>query len=102
MGAIAKVKQGGKFYSGTITAVGIKAEIELRWKELESADEAEESHSQTTQDHCTYYVHYCTCVCILRLCMHTYRILWLIKACAYSGKRNDSMRLIKDMRLYGT
>ena len=27
---------------------------------------------------------------------------WLISACAYSGKRNDSMRLIKDMRLYGT
>ena len=31
-----------------------------------------------------------------------YRRLWLISACAYSGKRNDSMRLIKDMRLYGT
>ena len=30
------------------------------------------------------------------------RIIWLISACAYSGKRNDSMRLIKDMRLYGT
>ena len=27
---------------------------------------------------------------------------WLISACAYSSKRNDSMRLIKDMRLYGT
>ena len=31
-----------------------------------------------------------------------YRRIWLISACAYSGKRNDSMRLIKDMRLYGT
>ena len=31
-----------------------------------------------------------------------YRRLWLISACAYSGKRNDSMRLIKDMRLYCT
>ena len=31
-----------------------------------------------------------------------YRKLWLISACAYSGKRNDSMRLIKNMRLYGT
>ena len=30
-----------------------------------------------------------------------YRIIWLISACAYSGKRKDSMRLIKDMRLYG-
>ena len=30
-----------------------------------------------------------------------YRKLWLISACAYSGKRNDSMRLIKDMRLCG-
>ena len=28
-----------------------------------------------------------------------YRILWLISACAYTGKRNGSMRLIKDMRL---
>ena len=34
--------------------------------------------------------------------MLLYRIIWLISACAYSGKRNDSMRLIKDMRLYGT
>ena len=32
----------------------------------------------------------------------TYRRLWLISACAYSGKRKVSMRLIKDMRLYGT
>ena len=31
-----------------------------------------------------------------------YRRLWLISACAYSGKRNVTMRLIKDMRLYGT
>ena len=30
-----------------------------------------------------------------------YRIIWLISACAYSGKRNDSMHLIKDMCLYG-
>jgi hypothetical protein len=28
-----------------------------------------------------------------------YRILWLISACACNGKRNGSMRLIKDMRL---
>ena len=28
-----------------------------------------------------------------------YRILWLISACAYNGKRNGSMGLIKDMRL---
>ena len=61
------------FQSGTITAVGTKAEIERRWKELESADEAEEYHSPTTQDQGTYYAHYCTCcmcvymyVCILR------------------------------------
>ena len=31
-----------------------------------------------------------------------YRILWSISACAYSGKRNDSMCLIKDVHLYGT
>ena len=30
-----------------------------------------------------------------------YCILWLISACAYSGKRKDSMCL-KDMRLYDT
>ena len=59
VGAIAKLKQGGKLYSGTITAVGTKVEIEQRWKELESADE--EFHSPTTQDQGTYYVHYCTC-----------------------------------------
>ena len=57
VGAIAKVKQGGKFYSGTITAVGTKADIERRWKELESADEAEESHSPTTQDQGTYHIY---------------------------------------------
>ena len=34
--------------------------------------------------------------------MKSYRIIWLISACTYSGKQNDSMRLIKDMRLYGT
>ena len=28
-----------------------------------------------------------------------YHRLWLISACAYSGKWNDSMRLIKDMCL---
>ena len=71
VGAIAKVKQGGKFYSGTITAIGTKVEIERRWKELESADEAEESHSSTTQDRGTYYVHYCTCVCVcVCVCMY--------------------------------
>ena len=31
-----------------------------------------------------------------------YRILWSISACTYSGKRNDSMHLIKDTHLYGT
>ena len=31
-----------------------------------------------------------------------YRKLRLIGAYAYSGERNDSMRLIRDMRLYGT
>ena len=71
MGAIAKVKQGGKFYSGTITAIGTKAERERRWKELESADEAEEFHSPITQDQGTYYVYYCTCVCTC-VCMCMY------------------------------
>ena len=75
MGAIAKLKQGGKFYSGTITAVGTKTEIEQRWKELETADEAEESHLPTTQDQGTYYVHYCTCcmcVCMYTTFMHAH------------------------------
>jgi hypothetical protein len=41
VGAVAKVKQGGKLYSGTIVAVGSKAEIEQQWKELEGGGESD-------------------------------------------------------------
>ena len=75
VGAIAKLKQGGKFYSGTITAVGTKAEIEQRWKELESADE--ESHSPTTRDQDLYvyiitvYMYNVRCM-YMYMCVHAY------------------------------
>ena len=39
VGAVAKVKQGGKIYSGTIAEVGTRAEIEERLKELEGGQE---------------------------------------------------------------
>ena len=39
---------------------------------------------------------------VITISTSTYRRLWLISACAYSGKRYVSMRLINDMRLYGT
>ena len=52
VGAVAKVKQGGKFYSGSIFAVGTKAEIEQQWKELEGGND---SYSATTQDQGMYY-----------------------------------------------
>ena len=46
VGEVAKVKQGGKSYSGTIVAVGTKTDIEQRWKELEGAG-GEDSDSST-------------------------------------------------------
>ena len=46
------------------------------------------------------YMYVCLFKC--RCKTSAYRRLWLISACAYSGKRNDSMRLRKDMCLYGT
>ena len=54
VGAMGKVKLGGKFYSGTIVAVRSRAEIEQQWKELEGG---EDSDSATTQDQGT-----CTCI----------------------------------------
>ena len=47
VGAVAKVKRSGKFYSRIIVAVGTRANIEQQWKELEGGDD---SDSATTQD----------------------------------------------------
>lgn len=41
VGAVAKVKQAGKVYCGSIVAVGTKAEIEQKWKELEGGDDSD-------------------------------------------------------------
>lgn len=47
VGAVTKVKHGGKFYSGTIVAVETRADIEQKWIELEGGDN---SDSATTHD----------------------------------------------------
>ena len=43
VGAVAKVKQAGKVYCGSIVAVGTKAEIEKKWKELEGGDDSDKA-----------------------------------------------------------
>ena len=67
VGAVAKVKQGGKFYSGTVVAVGTRAEIEQQWKELEDGDDLD---SATTQDQGTVYVY----TLKITACVHAYRM----------------------------
>ena len=47
VGVVAKVKQGGKLYSGTIVAVGTRAEIEQRLKEF-VGDEDSRTQDQGT------------------------------------------------------
>ena len=66
VGAMAKGKQGGKFYSGSIVAVGTKAEIEQHWKELEDSDSA------TTHDQGTFTFMQCVHACILRMYIYMY------------------------------
>ena len=43
VGAVAKVKQAGKVYCGSIVAVETKAEIEKKWKELEGGDDSDKA-----------------------------------------------------------
>ena len=66
---MAKVKQGGKLYSGSIVAVGTKAEIEQHWKELEGG---EDSDSATTHDQGTFTFMQCVHACILRTYIYMY------------------------------
>ena len=54
------MKQSGKFYSGTIVAVGTKADIEQRWKELEGG---EDSDSSTAQEQGNFHVNQCLHAC---------------------------------------
>ena len=41
VGAVAKVKEGGKIHSGTIVMVGTRAEVERRLNELECIDSSQ-------------------------------------------------------------
>lgn len=77
IGAVAKVKQGGKFYSGTVVAVGTRAEIEQQWKKLEDGDDLD---SATTQDQGTVYVYtlkimYSVCACISHVYTYMYGLI---------------------------
>ena len=73
IGAVAKVKQAGKVYCGSIVAVGTKAEIEKKWKELEGGDDSDKATKEVDKGcmHAEHnsvrvYVHaYCTCMCIM-------------------------------------
>ena len=48
IGVVAKVKQGGKIYSGNIVAVGMRADIEQQWKELEGGEGGDEDLETAT------------------------------------------------------
>ena len=75
VGTVAKVKQGGKFYSGTVVAVGTRAEIEQQWKELEDGDDLD---SATIQDPGTVYVYtlkITTCACISHVYTYMYGLI---------------------------
>ena len=51
VGAVAKVKQAGKVYCGSI-AIGTKAEIEQKRKELEGGDDSDKATKEMDKGWC--------------------------------------------------
>ena len=52
VGAVAKVKRSGKLNCGSVVAVGTKAEIEQKWKELGGGDDSDKSTKEVDKGWC--------------------------------------------------